>query len=99
MRKMISKIRCSDHQLEIERGRHLNINEDKRTCKNCAFSVVEDEKHFLIECKAYQNLREKHHMKADNMYDFLNTENQGNLAKFLIEAFELRDKPKNRKHL
>ena len=38
-------------------------------------------------------------MTADNVHDFLNNENQENLAKFLKEAFELRDNPLNRQHL
>ena len=91
MRKMISKIRCSDHPLEIEKGRHLNIPRDERTCKVCTDGVIEDEEHFLLKCEVYQTLREKHHMYADNIQDFLNTENQGNLAKFIIDALELRD--------
>ena len=99
MRKVISKMRCSNHNLEIERGRHLNIERDKRTCHNCASNEVEDEEHFLLKCKTYQSAREKYQMTADNIYDFLNTKNQENLAKFLIEASELREKAKNRQHL
>ena len=92
-------MRCSDHHLEIERGRHLKIDQDKRTCRNCAFKTVEDEKHFLLECQVYQGIREKYHIMADNLYDLLNNKNQGNLAKFLAEAFEFRDKLWSRQHL
>ena len=99
MRKVISKMRCSDHNLEIERGRYLDIDRDKRICYNCALNEVEDEEHFLLKCKTYQSARKKYHMTADNIYDFLNNENKENLAKFLIEASELREKPKNRQHL
>ena len=97
MRKLISKIRCSDHHLEIERGRHFKIDQNKRICTNCALGVVEDEKHFLLECTTYQSVREKYHMQADNIHDFfLNSPNQKNVANFLEKAFELRDKPLNR---
>ena len=99
MRKLISKIRCSDHHLEIERGRHLKIDQAKRICTNCGLGAVEDEKHFLIECTTYQGVREKYNMHAVSLHDFLNTENQGNLAKYLKEAYELRDKLLNRQHL
>ena len=99
MRKLISKIRCSDHHLEIERGRHLKIDQAKRICTNCCLGAVEDEKHFLIECTTYQGVREKYNMQAVSLHDFLNTENQGNLAKYLKEAYELRDKLLNRQHL
>ena len=91
MRKMISKIRCSDHQLEIEKGRHLNIPREQRTCKMCADGTIEDEEHFLLRCKTYQPLRVKYKLKAGNTFDFLNTENQENLAHFIIDAFSLRE--------
>ena len=93
LRKPISKIRCSDHNLQIERGRHLGTERDKRICYNCQLNEVEDEEHFLLKCTTYQGLRKKYHMTANNINDFLNTENQENLAKFLLAAFELREKP------
>ena len=66
---------------------------DKRICYNCQLNEVEDEEHFLLKCTTYQDLRKKYHMTANNINDFLNTENQENLAKFLLAAFELREKP------
>ena len=55
-RKNITKMRISDHNLFIEKGRYSNIPRDERTCSSC--KVVEDEKHFLIECKINENFRE-----------------------------------------
>ena len=91
LRKIISKIRCSDHPLEIEKGRHRNIPRGERICKTCTEGSIEDEEHFLMKCKTYQPLRVKHNIKADNVNDFLSAENQENLAKYLISAFKLRD--------
>ena len=34
-RKRISKLRCSDHDLEIEKGRHNKLPREARTCKLC----------------------------------------------------------------
>ena len=85
-------MRCSDHNLEIERGRRLGIERKKRICYNCPLNEVEDEEHFLLKCTTYQGLRKKYHMTAYNINDFLNTENQENLAKFLLAAFEVREK-------
>ena len=90
-RKIISKIRCSDHPLEIEKGRHRNTPRGERICKTCTEGSIEDEEHFLMKCKTYQPLRVKHNIKADNVNDFLSAENQENLAKYLISAFKLRD--------
>ena len=91
MRKVISKIRCSDHPLEIEKARHLNIPRTDRICKICTEGGIEDKEHFLLKCKIYQPLREKRFMYADNLYDFLNTETKENLAKYIIDAFKLRE--------
>ena len=40
-RKLISKIRFSDHYLEIEKGMHLKMDQTKRTCTNYALGAVE----------------------------------------------------------
>ena len=45
-RKAIAKIRCSDHCLEIEKGRHRNTPRDVRLCKMCSDMAIEDEGHF-----------------------------------------------------
>ena len=95
MRKIISKIRCSDHQLEIEKGRHSKTPREDRICKTCASGAIEDEKHFLIECVTYMPLREMYNMNDDNIRDFLDTENQVQLAKYLISSFELRERLAN----
>jgi len=91
MRRMIAKMRCSDHKLEIERGRHLRKDVKDRICKTCTGGNIEDEDHFLIKCKTYQHIRGKHQMFADNIYSFLNCKDQINLAKYIQEAFELRE--------
>ena len=40
-RKAITKIRCSDHPLEVEQGRHKNIPREGRICKICPSKEVE----------------------------------------------------------
>ena len=35
LRKVVSKIRCSSHPLEIEKGRHTGSPREDRICKNC----------------------------------------------------------------
>ena len=89
-RRLISKIRCSDHQLAIEKGRHKN-SDSERLCRTCTTGSIEDEEHFLLKCRAYQNLRERYQIRSDNLYDVLNIENQENLAIFLDKAYKLRE--------
>ena len=54
-RKCLSRFRLSNHKLEIEVGRHKRKPVDERLCTVC--HVVEDEIHFLIDCKKYDDAR------------------------------------------
>ena len=47
-RKLITKLRISEHNLLIEKGRHLNIPREQRLCSHC--KCIDDEKHFLLHC-------------------------------------------------
>jgi hypothetical protein len=50
-RKLIVKMRISDHILEIERGRYNKINREQRICRQCPINVIEDEEHFFFHCQ------------------------------------------------
>ena len=56
-RAAISKFRASSHTLEIERGRYTRpvTPVQERICAHC--KVIEDEKHFLLDCSLYQTER------------------------------------------
>ena len=53
-RTAITKLRCSSHALEIERGRYQNpkVPRDLRLCLVC--QIVEDEEHFVTNCSINQ---------------------------------------------
>ena len=53
----LSRFRCSSHDLYIESGRFRAIDREKRICKLCDQSVIEDEYHFLLICPVYNQLR------------------------------------------
>ena len=57
VRKELTKFRTSTHKLMIEVGRHCNINLENRLCKMCHHKVIEDEKHFLLQCPYYHKNR------------------------------------------
>ena len=65
-RKAIAKLRCSDHELEIEKGRHKNILRHARLCKLCDMSEIETEEHFLFECKFYEDIKMKINFNNEN---------------------------------
>ena len=92
LRRIISKIRCSNHPLEIEKGRHSKTPREERFCKNCQDGTIENESHFLINCSTYEPLKDLFHMQATDLTNFLETENQLQLGKFLLSAFELRER-------
>ena len=61
-RQIITKFRCSDHKLEIERGRYNGILRTERICKLCTDNVIEHEEHFLVGCNFYDQLKGKHNL-------------------------------------
>ena len=89
-RKIIAKLRCSSHCLEIEKGRHKNTEDKDRICNMCTDGAIEDEDHFLLKCKSYEQLRRKYHIIAEKAIDIMNNPDQKNLAHYLLKAFELR---------
>ena len=94
LRKIISRIRCSNHPLAIEKGRQTNPKtpRENRLCQLCNEEVIEDEEHFLLNCPVYTDLRNHHQMDSHNISDVLNMENQYQLAQYLLSAFELRQR-------
>ena len=91
LRKIITKFRCSDHTLEIERGRHNNIPREERVCKVCDCEETETEEHFLIKCKFYETLKSKYQIRQyENSLIFLCQTSPACLGRYLIDAFAER---------
>ena len=59
LRRTITKFRCSDHILEVERGRHGGLELKDRICKICKLDV-ETEFHFLKDCPTYRDLQTRY---------------------------------------
>ena len=45
--------------IEIGRYQHSKISADVRFCPVCATSEIENEEHFIINCRKYEHVREK----------------------------------------
>ena len=73
-RRTIAKFRCSDHVLEIEKGRHKGTPRHERLCTMCHNGQVEDEKHFLFSCNSFNLLRAKYNFNFTAAQDLF-TEN------------------------
>lgn len=52
------KIRGGTNRLRIEQGRYVKEEVEERVCVFCDAKQVEDEKHFMLACKRYEDLRE-----------------------------------------
>jgi hypothetical protein len=78
----------SSHKLEVEQGRYYNVAKNKRICKMCTKSEIEDEFHFLLVCPCYDNFRKmyikKYYYEKPSTYkliQLLSTENVTDLCK------------------
>ena len=101
-RTALTKLRLSNHLLMIEKGRHQNIDRNFRFCPCCP-NAIQDEMHFLLDCKPYQPLRCEFLYKVKKYIPslFLQSENQKfcslmNLtpcitSQFILKASELRE--------
>ena len=58
-RKKVTKLRISNHDLMIGRGRYFSpkLPRDERFCSSCLDNKIEDEKHFIIDCDFYNQER------------------------------------------
>ena len=57
LRAELAAFRLSAHTLDIERGRHGNVQRENRICRLCSMSMVESEFHFLLVCLRYNDTR------------------------------------------
>ena len=73
IRKDVTCLRISAHNLKIEAGRYNNIERNKRTCSICNSGEIEDEFHFMMQCSGYKDIRNKYlepiWMKISNIHD------------------------------
>ena len=100
-RNAITKLCLSSHQLNIETGRHRNIERLDRKCKICNLGDLEDEYHFTLVCQAYDDLRKqyvpKFYYDKPSVFKFISLLNStklkilNNLALYIIKSFELRN--------
>ena len=58
-RSIITQLRLGILPLRVETGRFLQERHSERICKLCDLNKVEDELHFLKDCKLYSELRQE----------------------------------------
>ena len=100
----LAKFRCSSHNLQVEKGRHQNIEHEYRFCPFCLernVYTIEDELHFFMLCSMYNDLRNQYFKPAwklnicpQKFYSIMRTTDKQSLfsiSKFLVSALELRN--------
>ena len=58
-RSLLTQLRIGILPLAVETGRYYRIALENRTCQICSENLIEDEVHFVCNCKAYASVREK----------------------------------------
>jgi hypothetical protein len=83
--------RICAHNLEIEKGRYFQINRTERFCKIYKDLEIEDENHFLWQCKKYRKEREILFKKVSLYYKkFPNFYNDTMKSKLLLNSKSVR---------
>ena len=102
-RQAVSKLRLSNHDLMIEKGRHKGVGKNERFCPFCANTSIEDEIHFVVTCPIFSTLRNdlltdqekaiinSPHLLEKQKFVSLLGDPSLSVAKFICKAFQLRD--------
>lgn len=96
LRKRLTKFRCSDHNLEIEVGRHKNIDAKDRICRICR-QDVETEEHFLRFCPKYSYIRTRYFGRTHSFREWReilkcnNKQISYNLANYITKSSAIRE--------
>lgn len=56
-RSLLAQLRIGILPLHIETGRFRSVPLDNRLCQLCNMQEIEDEKHFIVNCAAYIDIR------------------------------------------
>ncbi len=104
-----SKLRVSAHKLRIETDRYIRprVPPENRLCLLCDSGVVEDEKHFMLECELYNRERRDlvryiqestdiNSLNVDDKFNFLMSCSDYEVSKTIIDfvnfALDIRKK-------
>ena len=81
-RAAFAKFRCGVAPIRIETGRFENLDVNQRPCLFC--NVVEDEIHVILDCSAYDDLRNNLFIKAVSVLPTFNVFDANEKMKFLF---------------
>ena len=82
-RSLMTQYRCAVLPLNIETGRFRGKKENEHICEMCEEGLIESEMHFVMECKAYEELRLSLFQSVNNY----NSMNKNELKIMLMQNF------------
>ena len=85
-RSILSQLRCGILPIRIETGRYTNIPVEFRLCILCDENAIEDEKHFMFECKFYEFLRNDYYDKLRQYYHDIDVMDYNSKFKCIMNA-------------
>ena len=91
IRVQYTKLKLSDHNLEIESGRHKKIERQQRFCSSCNSYNIGDELHFLFECSELYLIRAVFFQKILKRYPDLNNLDKQQKFIFLCTSERKKD--------
>ncbi len=97
-RSATARFRCGSFPLAIELGRYRRPMTplENRVCRVCNDGQVEDERHFLLHCSKYDDIRDKcfgqllSDIVPDRLIYIINNCNSRHLANYIGDAYERR---------
>ena len=106
-RRVLTKLRISNHKVIIELGRYNQVSRDNRLCQVCGSNQIEDEIHFLFHCSKYSIIRNNFYNKIqtlipnirqlsvnEQIIELMNSSNYFinlQLIRFITSCFDFRD--------
>ena len=100
----LSKFRCSNHNLYIEIGRHLNIPYNDRLCTACLennIRHIDCEYHAFFQCCRYTDIRNLYlfnwyssETRIEDFYNLLSSSNYDILRKLSVYVYHLMERVK-----
>jgi hypothetical protein len=97
LRKALTRFRCSNYDLEVERRRigRTRIEVADRVCKCCSLNMIEDGEHFLMVCPALAETRAAFAAalpltEGATFAELMHVRNQSALARLILECTKAR---------
>ena len=89
----LTKFRCGNHRLPVNKGRFQGIPRQERTCTLCTSNDVGDEFHYLFDCSFFNSerklfikpyyLRRPNTLKMERLFNITSKKWLTNLTKFV----------------